>query len=100
MDYFLDEGMPDVIAAVVDDIMIMMIINLSSLVEGKTSLRRLTYSLHYIYIQNDKLLSRRVNLCVVTLLFDAIVKPDSAVLIHFTQRELLLWLQNLVPVLP
>jgi hypothetical protein len=35
---------------------------------------------------------------IITLQFDAIVKPDAVVLIHFTQRALLLWLEDVVPV--
>jgi len=58
MDYFIDQGRPDVFAAIAvivrvvvfvfDDMMIMLIINLSILCEDRTSLRSLTYILHYI----------------------------------------------------
>ena len=56
MDYFFDQGRPDVVAAaavvtvLVFDEMIMLIIDLSILCEDKTSLRSLTIILHSIQI--------------------------------------------------
>jgi len=74
MDYLFDQGRPDVVSAAVvvivrdvvfvfDDMMIMLIINLSILCEDKTSLRSLTYSLFYTN-KLIKQLRRRLILCV------------------------------------
>ena len=109
MDYFFDEGRPDVVAAaavvivrvvvfVFDDMMIMLTIKWSTLCEDITS-KPQVYPTFYTNKLIKQLRRRVIFTLIIALQFDAIVKPDAVVLVHFTQRALLLWLEDLVPVI-